>query len=199
MSKLLEEIVYHGREERNIEYKQTMTWNDNETQSKVIKAAIALSNIQDGGYIVFGVEDKGNALDPSGMKQDDYDSFNQDDVMVKVNEYADPFVGLQVHRLTINDKRFIIIAVNEFAELPTVCKRDGYKVKRGDIYIRPFYKYESTCIFTETDMRELLDLALSKMISKAKADFAKICPLTEKQAPPRHAEKYDAQIKGLIL
>jgi hypothetical protein len=46
------ENIYHGREERNLEYKQTMSWTEASTKAKITKCVMAMSNIRDGGSIV---------------------------------------------------------------------------------------------------------------------------------------------------
>ena len=53
------EMVYHGREEQNLEYKQSISWQEPAIKAKIAKSAMAMANLPDGGAIVVGVEKKG--------------------------------------------------------------------------------------------------------------------------------------------
>ena len=48
--------IIHGREERNLEYKSSLDWADAATKAKIVKSAIAMANLRDGGWIVIGVD-----------------------------------------------------------------------------------------------------------------------------------------------
>ncbi len=156
----LVEVILHGREDRNREYKCSMNWKESNTKAKVIKSAMAMANIPDGGAIVFGVEQNGETFTPQGMNPEDADSFAQDDVMAKVNEYADPCVELTVTQVDNDGKRFVVIQVKAFDQLPVVCRKDGQELKRGTIYTRSRRKYETAAVSSESEMREILDRAM---------------------------------------
>jgi predicted HTH transcriptional regulator len=159
-------LIRNGREERNIEFKQTMHWSDAATKVKVVKSSIAMANLRDGGTIVFGLERQADdSYVEAGMKQDDYDSFKQDDVSVEVNNYADPFVELSVQKVELDGKRFVIIQVREFLDLPIICKRDGVdRLRSGAIYIRPRRRHETAELPSQIELREILDLAVEKKV-----------------------------------
>jgi predicted HTH transcriptional regulator len=159
-------LIVNGREERNLEFKRTMNWSDVATKAKVAKSSMAMANLRDGGTIVFGIERQADdSYIPVGMKQDDYDSFRQDDVSVEVNNYADPFIELDVHKEALDGKYFVLIQVREFVDLPIICKRDGAdRLRSGAIYIRPRRKHETTELPSQIEMREILDLAVEKKI-----------------------------------
>jgi len=166
MVDLLVSLIASGREERNLEYKQSMSWADAKTKAKVAKSSLAMSNLRDGGTILFGLERQSDdTYLAAGMAENDYDSFNQDDVSVEVNNYADPFVELIVLKQVVGGRRFVALVVREFEELPTVCKRDGLeKLRRGAIYIRPRRKFETVEVPSHAEMREILDLAMEKRV-----------------------------------
>ena len=52
----MDSLIGNGREERHVEFKRTMNWSDSSTKSKVVKTAMAMANLRDGGSIVFGIE-----------------------------------------------------------------------------------------------------------------------------------------------
>ena len=56
MPDLVDSLISNGREERHVEFKRTMNWSDAGTKSKVVKSSIAMANLRDGGFIVFGIE-----------------------------------------------------------------------------------------------------------------------------------------------
>jgi hypothetical protein len=166
---LIDYLIFHGREERNLEYKQSISWSDIATKVKVTKSAMAMANISDGGYIVFGEKKNGEVYEPEGMQKDHADSFKQDDIMEWVNGYADPYVELIVSFAERDGKPFIVIQVQEFDQLPVVCKKDGEGLKRGDVFTRGRRKYETARVGSQTEMREILDLAVDKEIRRLRS------------------------------
>jgi predicted HTH transcriptional regulator len=163
---LIDYLIFHGREERNLEYKSSMNWKDIATKAKITKAAMAMSNISDGGYIVIGVTKNGEAYEPDGIQELHLDSFKQDDVMTWVNKYADPYVELTVVYAERDNKNFIIIDIMEFDQLPIVCKKPGQNLKSGDIFTRSRRKYETALVSSQTEIREILELAVDKQIRR---------------------------------
>ena len=166
---LLDYLISHGREERNLEYKQSMSWTDIGTKVKVTKSAMAMANIHDGGYIVIGMTKKGEAYEPEGTQADHADSFRQDDVMQWVNEYADPYVELFVNSVNKEGRCFIVIKVEEFDQLPVVCNKDGHNLTRGDVFTRSRRKYETARVGSQNEMREILTLAVDKEIRRLRS------------------------------
>ena len=158
------QLILHGSEERNLEYKSSMSWDKIETKIKVVKTAMSMANIKDGGVLIFGVDEVNNIFSPNGMNIDDANSFEQDIVTEYVNKYADPYVELKVNRVTYDKKSFIVIQVKEFEELPVVCKKTGQDLKKGEIYIRPRRKFESVAVPSQTEIREILEMAVDKKI-----------------------------------
>ena len=175
---LIDYLIFHGREERNLEYKRSMSWTDIATKVKITKTAMAMSNISDGGYIVIGVTKNGEAYEPDGMQELHLDSFKQDDVMTWVNEYADPYVELTVTFANRDSKHFVIIEILEFDQLPIVCKKNGQDLKRGDVFTRSRRKYETARVGSQTEIREILELAVDKQIRRLRSRGYVILPET---------------------
>ena len=139
------EIVYHGREERNLEYKQSISWQESATKAKIAKSAMAMANLPDGGAIVVGVKKIGEIYDPVGMEQSHIESFKQDEVMEYVNDkFADPYIELSVTPVSRDNSHFLVIQVHEFGQLPVICKNNGLEnLKRGALYTRSRTKHET--------------------------------------------------------
>ena len=167
-------LILHGAEERNLEYKASMNWGENATRSKVVRAAMSMANIRDGGAIVFGVEETApGEFQAVGMPDRDADSFNLDDVMDAVNKYADPFVEMEVDRVIWQGRQFVVIQVKEFEEIPVVCRKSGVNLKRGAVYTRSRRKNESVPISSQTEMREVLEMSFDKRMRRYRNRFYK--------------------------
>lgn len=58
------------------------------------------------------------------MTESDYNSFVKDHVKQIVANYADTHANIDVHHITDGNKRFVIIDVKEFDDVPVKCKKD---------------------------------------------------------------------------
>jgi predicted HTH transcriptional regulator len=191
------QLIMHGREERNLEYKGDIGWNDTSIRAKLTRSILALSNIRDGGVIVVGVKQNDDTFQPRGLSNKNFESFVQDYISEYVNEYADPYVEIKINKIKYKSKRFVIIQVQEFPEVPTVCKKDGSDgLNRGIIFTRPRRKIESVKVPTQADMREILDLAIEKGIvnfrQKIRRSGYRIVDLEE-----RDRKMFDDETEGL--
>src|SRR5580692_9262177 len=89
----LSALIQWGREERNLEFKRSISWTDQGIKEKLTKSVLATSNLRDGGYIVLGVDRQpDDTYVPVGMQPDHLDSFAQDHLSAHLSEYADPYV-----------------------------------------------------------------------------------------------------------
>jgi len=196
-SQELLDLVRHGREERNLEYKRSVNWKDKKIRDRITKTVLSMSNIRDGGAIVVGVEQIGEAFKTTGMKAKDLDSFTQDGLSSYINEFADPFAEITVSKVSDEKSTFVVIQVEEFAELPVVCKRDGeHNLRRGAIYTRTRRKYESAELPSQAEMREILDLAVEKGIRTLQARIGR-AGLEVVEPVAANKQRFDQQLKGL--
>ncbi|MBA7713685.1 hypothetical protein ES703_122691 [subsurface metagenome] len=144
-----------------------MSWENNETREKVTRCTLAMSNIRDGGTLIFGVDEVNSGeYNENGMDPGDSETFNQDDVSDYVNEFSDPPIQLKIDKVTHTSKIFLVIQINEFEEIPIVCKKSGQDLKRGAIYTRSKKKNESVQVSSQNEMREILEMALEKNLRK---------------------------------
>ena len=163
------ELITHGREERNLEYKESGFWNDPRFRAKITKSILAMSNIQYGGAIIIGVKEDKERFIPIGIDDKSLITFKQDDVSTYVNEFADPFVEIYLSRVEFDGMQFVIIQVKEFTDLPVICKKDSVQgLRRGAIFTRPRRKNETVEVPGQVDMREIINLAIEKSIKKFK-------------------------------
>lgn len=157
------ELVAQRRETRSLEFKQSATWDA--LKFKIIKAALALSNIRDGGHLVIGFNEVNNSeFEPVGMTESDLLTYNSDQIKRAISKYADPYVSIEIHRISDEGKQFLVMQVDEFPEIPVICKYDGDKIYQGRIYTRTRRMPESAEIPSQTEMREILDIAAEKKL-----------------------------------
>ncbi len=98
------DLVFHGREERNLEYKSDIKWENAVIKAKLTKTILSMCNIRDGGVIIIGVTEKDETFEPTGITEENFNSFKQDDISVYVNEFADPYVEVSVKRIELDSK-----------------------------------------------------------------------------------------------
>ncbi|MHB8576085.1 MAG: ATP-binding protein [Dehalococcoidia bacterium] len=149
----------------NIEYKgssgtESFEWGRDSARSKIARTVMAMANIG-GGSIVIGMDQIGaDRWQANGVRADVDAGYQQDSVQQYINQRADPYVELAVRHVDYGGRRFIVIQVSGFAELPVVCTRNGAEIREAAIYTRSFEKHESAEIRTQSEMRELLDRAI---------------------------------------
>ncbi|KPJ58158.1 MAG: hypothetical protein AMS15_09095 [Planctomycetes bacterium DG_23] len=193
------ELIIHGREERNLEYKGSLSWKYNTTRAEAAKTCMGMANIPDGGAIVFGVKEMSrNQYEPIGMKSSHFESFNQDDVSDYVNGYADPYVELKVSKVPHDGKKFVIIQVQEFSELPVICKKNGPEgLKKGAIFTRPRRKNETVAVPSQTEMREILDSAVDKRVRKNREQLFRWGLIRPAAPEDIDVQKFEEQLRNL--
>jgi len=191
-----EEVIQLGKEGRSLEFKRSTPWSEAEFKAKIVKSILAFSNVRDGGLIIIGVEQRqNNGFDFSGMTDEHLATWNYDDIISYVNEFADPFVCLSLECVEFREKTFVVISIAEFKELPVICKRDGVaKLRRGAIYTRSYRMPESVEVPTQTELREILDLTVEKRL-RTFLRTASHAGLTLPSGPS-DSEKYYQQLEG---
>lgn len=160
----LTSLVRLGYEPRGIERKRGASLSDGEFVENVARAAMALANQRDGGYVLIGVENDDVTGADSGLSDDliaewlDYDQ-----VTDKLNRWADPPVRIDLARRALPGGGLVVVMqVEEFEQIPVICKRDGRRLQQGRIYTRSMAKTESSSAITQNELREVLNLAAEK-------------------------------------
>lgn len=74
-------------------------------------------------------------------------------------------MNFQVIKKEYNNKKFVLIKVMEFDEIPIMCKK-SYEpiIYAGNIYVRSKSKPESIRVPTDAEMREIIQNAIDKGI-----------------------------------
>ena len=106
-------------------------------------------------------------LNHVGLTEADLRTWNYDDVADRVAVYADPSVAFDLEIREYDDNEYVVLRIEEFADVPVLCKRSfGDVLRDGACYVRPRRKPETSELPTQADMRDLLDLAIEKGIRR---------------------------------
>lgn len=191
-----QEIEQLGKEGRSLEFKQSTPWGESRFKAKIAKSILAFTNVRDGGRIIVGVEQKDDGgFDFKGMTTEHLATWNYDDLASNVSEFADPFVDFSLERVPYNSKTFLVITIHEFRDLPVICKKDyASLLRRGAIYTRTYRIPESAEVPSQTELREILDVAIEKG-TRALLRTASRVGLTVPSGPS-DSELFDEQLGG---
>lgn len=168
-TKELEELIEGGFETPRIEYKGPCDWNIN----TFAKDILAIANIESGGRIIIGVEEKDIEYKRVGMTKAQVTTFNYDTMRDQFASFASPHVKFSVsYPYDKNGKQYVVIAVNEFDETPVICIKPSEPAgtKAPVIYYRNTdKKVESGPISNYHDLHKLLERAATKIRVKWKS------------------------------
>lgn len=161
------EIMALDHELAGVEFKGSGRLADRRLSAQVVKAILGMANRRDGGSVIIGVEDDLGTLNPVGLTSTQVDTWGYDALADQVARYADPGVSFDVEVKSYDGGQYVVIEVEEFNDIPVLCKRAFNDVLRdGACYVRPRRKPETTEIPTQADMRDLLDLATDKVVAR---------------------------------
>jgi hypothetical protein len=82
-------------------------------------------------------------------------------------------VELSIEHVEDNGLTFVVIRVEEFAEVPVVASRAGEGIRRGALYVRSLRTTETAEVQNQNDMRAVIDLATAKGIARTLRTLAK--------------------------
>lgn len=162
------ELLGRGHEIQGVEFKAPGSIKNRRLLAQIVRAALGMANRRYGGEIIIGVEeDSNNTPVPIGLSPSDLATWTYDDLSSSISTYADPSVTFESYAFEYEGKQFLIIEVEEFDDIPVICKRSYDDVLRdGACYVRPRRKPETSEIPSQADMRDLLDLATEKRLRK---------------------------------
>jgi len=189
------QILALGHETPGVEFKGPGSRESKELLAKVVRAVLGMANRRDGGRVILGVEESGSTLIPRGLTSDDLETWEQEAVAGALAAYADPYVEVHTEFFDYIGKKLVIITVEEFREIPVLCKRDFPSTLRtGACYVRRRGRIETSEIPTQAEMRELLELATEKRLRSflRQAQGAGLAVRTE----PSDADLFDAELGG---
>jgi predicted HTH transcriptional regulator len=184
-------------ESRSVEFKGPEKWEA--LRSGLAKDILAMSNIRDGGIIIIGIEKTGQIL---GLSKEQLETYDTDVMIDFTNKYASPSFALDIvtHKYqteNMPERVLLIIQIREFEELPTICKKgNSDELKQAGIYFRPIGKPESRLVQEESEMRELLEIAIEKKMRKWLVQQKRI-GLNLEQTSQNNKDKFEEELGGL--
>ena len=193
-------IMGLDHELNGVEFKSPGPMSNRRLVMQVIKAILGMSNRRDGGKIIIGVGDNQGVLNPIGLTPLELSEWTPDAVADQVANYADPNATFTLEKREYEGNSYVVLTVEEFSDVPVLCKRDyGDVLRAGACYVRPRRKPETTEIPTQADMRDLLDLAIEKgvtrFLERARRVGLFISPTVETST--RDQERFDEQLGDL--
>jgi len=160
----LESLLAGATETPRIEYKASAPWSTD----LYAKDILALTNTDDGGYIIVGVEDK--TLARTGVSAEHAQTYVSDLMRDAMSRFADPYVQFSTHKIVGADGlTYVAIRVEAFDDVPVICRIDNVPagVDKGRLYIRTKTRRpESALISTHSEMRELIERASVRMMQR---------------------------------
>ena len=159
----MRELIYRGVESEELDYKAAMSWTamSRAARAKIVRHCLALANTK-GGYIVIGVgEDaSGHPSVYQGLTPEETHSFDPSTVGPFINRYVEPPIDLTVERPLVDGKRYAVLVVRPFRNLPHVCTASiENELQTGMFYIRTS-DASSRPAFRAVEMHALIQRAL---------------------------------------
>jgi len=183
----LETLMEARAESQHLDFKTDCPWNVN----TFAKHILAMSNLQDGGRMIIGVEDK--TLRRIGISSANRATFDIDVMRDQIASLADPHAIFRVDFPKGRDgKDYAVITVLPFREIPVICKKDSPPagVTAGVVYYRnSTRRVESAAVSNSTDMRDIIELATVRMMQRRAAVGYSVLP--------DDAAKLEAELDGL--
>lgn len=165
----LREAIALGHEVQNLEFKPSGPRTDPLLFAKILRAALGISNLRDGGYILIGIKEIGSGVQVDGLSDELLETWKYDYVAAAFAPYADPSIRFSLENHIIDGNKVLVIKVNEFIEVPVLCKKQltvngSVIIKEGACYVRSLKKPETAEVSSYEDMRALLDLGIEKRL-----------------------------------
>lgn len=181
-------------ESQSIDFKESASWET--LQFKIIRTALAMANLRDGGVLVIGASESGDEWDLTGISDEHLATYEVDDVVDAIHKFASPSVGVALVVVPYrNERRFLTVQISEFVDTPIVCRRDGppgLGLKQGAVYVRPSGVARTTEVRSAEQMHDLLELAAEKR-ARRMLETARRLGL---EVPPSR-KQFDEELGGL--
>ena len=206
-----EQLIAQGHETGGVEFKGSCDLGDTPFRARIVRAILGLANRRGGGVVIVGVsENPDKSLNPTGLLPEHEGGWDHDRLSGIVSGYSDPSIELAIERRTYNGRAFQVIVVQEFPEVPILCKKPYSApgaggapaieiLRQGACYVRSHRKPETSEVGTQEDMRALILLATEKAVRRF-VELARTSELlaarSESVAPSTSI--YDRELEGLL-
>jgi len=190
------------QERKDIDFKESTVWDT--LKFRIVKTALGMANLRDGGIIIIGVSERNQVWDLTGIKPEHVKTYDVDIIIDFINKYASPYIGIDIALVKYSDgKVYLAIYVNEFNDTPIVCKKNGpdsKDIRKGGVYVRPPGIAKTTIVTEAAQMHDLLELAAEKRARRfletaSQVGLAPRKPKREKAATS--AKQFKKELMGL--
>lgn len=165
----VEAILAGGRELRNFEVKGSGARTNTHLLMKVIRAALSMGNLRDGGFVLIGLDDQRlDEMKPGLTDEQTAGWMSFDDVARKLREYSDPPLVFDLAELELSTGACVVLMeVSEFTDVPHLCARQyDDALRKGALYVRSRGAAETVEVSDPVEMREVIDLAMEKALRR---------------------------------
>lgn len=194
------QIIGLRHELSGVEFKSPGPMTNSRLVAQVVRAILGMCNRRDGGAVIIGVEENQGVPNPVGLAEGDLAEWNYDDFADQVARYADPSASFGMEVKEYDGNSYLVIEVEEFSDILVLCKRSYDDVLQdGACYVRPRRKPETSSIPTQADMRDLLDLAIEKGVTRFLERARRVGLFSEQSLEPliTDQERFDEQLGDL--
>ena len=169
-------LVLEPYETHATEYKRSAPWDD--LKYRIVKTALGMANLRDGGQIVIGVEsDEADRLVATGMNVSHVETYRIDGILEFIDSFAQSRVRARAEIIGFEDKNFFVIEIEPFSSVPVIARKgtrlsDGTNIREGAIYCRPAGGKPRTVEASAEDLQEIIqhavDLELRRYLERAR-------------------------------
>ncbi len=165
------ELILHGKEEKHLEYKESLNFSSQENKATITRAIAAYTNTRDGGIIVVGMKKTGEQYEREGIHPNHLTTLNEDNLRDFVSAHLTPTPSFTIESEEYKGKTFIFISASPFTRYPSVCAKSYHRegarrsvLTAGVFYVRSNRKPESVPIEALEDLEDLIDFATDQWI-----------------------------------
>lgn len=158
------QLIENQGETQSIEFKQDTPW----TLKSMAKDILAMANVRNGGTIIIGVRENMDSFEPTGVSAINLATYQRETMQDQISNHADPSVTFDVFvPEDLEGKKYVVIKVYSFLEVPVLSKVDFGDLKKGTIYYRSRNGRPSSApVSNSTDLRDILDIAAVRLMQQ---------------------------------
>lgn len=183
-----ERLIEGRTETQKLDFKESCPWNID----SLAKDILAFSNVGGGGHIVIGIREIEGGSERQGISSKHLATYDLETMLDQLSGYADPRIDIVLNPVedAKNKKKYLVIIIKEFQDVPVICKKDSRDTNKGIIYYRNRDRRpESAPVSNSSDMRDIIELAAVKMVKKYRE-----LGLTPES---KDEESFDKEIEGI--